>query len=148
MTVYMKIDSHSGVGRYPVLVPAYAGMTSWVPDRVRNDMRHFHVSLCLNKSSRLVLTLGGGSYSAGIFVGFRLDIGWDKVKATNKKGLRLRPNPLILFGGRCATRTRGLWFRRPTLYPPELIAHASRFKNWQAEACQRFKAFSIYLHTA
>jgi hypothetical protein len=27
-------------------------------------------------------------------------------------------------GGRCATRTRGLWFRRPTLYPPELIAHA------------------------
>jgi hypothetical protein len=28
-----------------------------------------------------------------------------------------------LTGGRCATRTRGLWFRRPTLYPPELIAH-------------------------
>ena len=26
-------------------------------------------------------------------------------------------------GGRCATRTRDLWFRRPTLYPPELIAH-------------------------
>ena len=29
-----------------------------------------------------------------------------------------------LTGGRCATRTRDLWFRRPTLYPPELIAHA------------------------
>ncbi len=26
-------------------------------------------------------------------------------------------------GGRCGTRTHGLWFRRPTLYPPELIAH-------------------------
>ena len=45
----MKIDSHSGVGRYPVFVPTYAGMTSWIPDRVRNDMRHFHASLCLNR---------------------------------------------------------------------------------------------------
>jgi len=42
----MKIDSHSGVGRYPVLAPAYAGMTTWIPDRVRNDRRHFHASLC------------------------------------------------------------------------------------------------------
>ncbi len=25
-------------------------------------------------------------------------------------------------GGRWATRTPGLWLRRPTLYPPELIA--------------------------
>ena len=25
--------------------------------------------------------------------------------------------------GRWATRTPDLWFRRPTLYPPELIAH-------------------------
>jgi hypothetical protein len=31
-------------------------------------------------------------------------------------------NLLIIFGGRWATRTPGLWFRRPTLYPPELIA--------------------------
>jgi hypothetical protein len=28
-----------------------------------------------------------------------------------------------MYDGRCATRTRDLWFRRPTLYPPELIAH-------------------------
>ena len=28
------------------------------------------------------------------------------------------------FGGRrCGIRTHGLWFRRPTLYPSELIAH-------------------------
>ena len=35
----MKIDSHRGVGRYPVL-------GTWIPDRVRNDMRHFHLSFC------------------------------------------------------------------------------------------------------
>ena len=29
---------------------------------------------------------------------------------------------LLFIGGRCAIRTRGLWFRRPTLYPTELIA--------------------------
>jgi len=45
-TVYMKIDGHSGVGHYPVLVPAFTGMTTWIPDRVGNDMRHFHASLC------------------------------------------------------------------------------------------------------
>jgi len=25
----MKVDGHSGVGRYPALVPAFAGMTTW-----------------------------------------------------------------------------------------------------------------------
>jgi hypothetical protein len=33
-------------------------------------------------------------------------------------------------GGRCATRTRDLWFRRPTLYPPELIAHRNDLTLW------------------
>ena len=42
----MKIDSHSGVVRYPALVPAFAGMTTGISDRGRNNMRHFHASLC------------------------------------------------------------------------------------------------------
>ncbi len=49
----MKMDSHSGLRRYPVLVPAFAGMTTWIPDRVRNDMRHFHASLCPTRAWRL-----------------------------------------------------------------------------------------------
>ena len=30
----MEIDSHTGVGRWPVFVPDFAGMTTWMPDRV------------------------------------------------------------------------------------------------------------------
>ena len=40
-----------------------------------------------------------------------------------EKGLRSSSQPSKFGGGRWATRTPGLWFRRPTLYPPELIAH-------------------------
>ena len=40
-----------------------------------------------------------------------------------EKGLRKSSQPSKFGGGRWATRTPGLWFRRPTLYPPELIAH-------------------------
>ena len=46
-----------------------------------------------------------------------------------RKGPRKGLNPLKLFGGRWATRTPGLWFRRPTLYPPELIAHEKIISN-------------------
>jgi len=35
----MKIHRHTGVGRYPVIY-------TWIPDQVRNDVQHFHVSLC------------------------------------------------------------------------------------------------------
>lgn len=35
---YMKIDRHTGVGRYPC---------AWIPDLARNDRRYFHPSLCL-----------------------------------------------------------------------------------------------------
>ncbi len=57
----------------------------------------------------------------------RLEIGLEINFKANRKcplgGLKL----WILFGGRWATRTPGLWFRRPTLYPPELIARAQKF---------------------
>jgi len=47
------LDTHSGEAcpeprsgsRYSVLVPAFDAMTTWIPDRLRNDMRHFHASL-------------------------------------------------------------------------------------------------------
>jgi hypothetical protein len=44
-----------------------------------------------------------------------------------RKGPLRGLNLLIFFGGRWATRTPDLWFRRPTLYPPELIARAQKF---------------------
>jgi len=37
-TVYMEIHRHTGGGRYPVIY-------NWILDQVRNDVRHFHVSL-------------------------------------------------------------------------------------------------------
>ena len=43
-----------------------------------------------------------------------------------RKRARISSQPSKFGGGRWATRTPGLWFRRPTLYPPELIA---RLKN-------------------
>ena len=56
---------------------------------------------------------------------------WGIVWGIDFKAKRKGPlgglNLLILFGGRWATRTPGLWFRRPTLYPPELIARAKKF---------------------
>ena len=39
LSLFMKIGCHNGVGRYPVL-------DTWIPDRVRNDVRHFHAVLC------------------------------------------------------------------------------------------------------
>jgi len=42
---YIKVHRHTGVGRYPVFFPAWAGMTAWITDQVRNDMRYFHASL-------------------------------------------------------------------------------------------------------
>jgi len=50
---YIKMNSHSGVAcpgfcsgsRYTVRAPAFAGMTTWIPHRVGNDMPHFHALL-------------------------------------------------------------------------------------------------------
>ena len=39
-----------------------------------------------------------------------------------KRGHAFDVTPCFYSGGRCETRTRDLWFRRPTLYPSELIA--------------------------
>ena len=55
----MKIDCHGGVGRYPVLVPAFPGITTRIPDRIRNDMGHFYASLCPNRAWRLVKGVKG-----------------------------------------------------------------------------------------
>ena len=44
-------------------------------------------------------------------------VGW------NEKGPRpVSRGPLILLGARGGVRTHDLWFRRPTLYPTELLA--------------------------
>ena len=52
-------------------------------------------------------------------VGYRVGYG----KTGNKKGATFyHVTPCFYSGGRCETRTRDLWFRRPTLYPSELIA--------------------------
>ena len=59
MRVCMKIDCHGGVGRYPVLVPAFPGMTTRIPNRIRNDMGHFYASLCPNRAWRLVKGVKG-----------------------------------------------------------------------------------------
>src|SRR5208337_2091952 len=56
-----------------------------------------------------------------------LEIGLEIEIMVKRKGPVWSLNLLILFGGRWATRTPGLWFRRPTLYPPELIARAKKF---------------------
>ena len=34
-------------------------------------------------------------------------------------------------GGRCEIRTRGIWLRRPALYPTELIALVKALHNFQ-----------------
>jgi len=47
----MKIHRHAGVGRYPVIY-------TWIPDQVRNDVQHFHVSLCPKRAWALVKEAG------------------------------------------------------------------------------------------
>jgi hypothetical protein len=58
-----------------------------------------------------------------------LEIGLEINLDDERKGLRKSSKPLKFFGGRWATRTPGLWFRRPTLYPPELIARKKIISN-------------------
>ena len=48
-----------------------------------------------------------------------------------KKASQISRNLNNFNGGRCATRTRDLWFRRPTLYPTELIAHTIYLNFYQ-----------------
>ena len=57
----------------------------------------------------------------------RMEIGLEINFKTKRKGPLWGLKLLKSFGGRWATRTPGLWFRRPTLYPPELIARAKKF---------------------
>ncbi len=47
----------------------------------------------------------------------------DKTSSLIKKGLIALKTMSPSLSGQCPTRTGGLWLRRPTLYPPELIAH-------------------------
>ena len=45
--------------------------------------------------------------------------------AENKKPPWILPRGHVIFnGGRGGIRTRGLWLRRPTLYPTELPVHS------------------------
>ena len=59
---------------------------------------------------------------------------WGIVWGINFEAKRKGPlrglKSLLLLGGRWATRTPDLWFRRPTLYPPELIARASKILSY------------------
>jgi len=45
------LDGHSDVGRYAVLVPAFAGMSArGFRIKPAFDMQHFHASLCLTRA--------------------------------------------------------------------------------------------------
>ena len=44
-----------------------------------------------------------------------------------EKGYGVNRNPLKSLGGQCRIRTYGLWLRRPTLYPTELIARGAMY---------------------
>jgi len=46
----MKIHRHTGAGRYPVFF-------TLIPDRVWNELRHFHASLCQILAWRLELNM-------------------------------------------------------------------------------------------
>jgi len=50
MAFYMKIHRHTGAGRYPVFF-------TLIPDRVWNELRHFHASLCQILAWRLELNM-------------------------------------------------------------------------------------------
>ena len=68
-------------------------------------------------------------------VGNSVGNGFQRKRKGPVRGLK----SLLLLGGRWATRTPDLWFRRPTLYPTELIARVFKYYhmtlpcqgNWQ-----------------
>ncbi len=55
---------------------------------------------------------------------------WDRIHLAQKKGLRIYTQTLVFIGGQCRIRTCGLWLRRPTLYPTELIAREERIVQY------------------